>query len=165
VVVASGADGVGVTGDNNIFSKNYIGTIPSNEAEELNANCNYGNAGAGLRIEGSGNRIGGSDGLKNYIACSGGAGIALVGGGSSTKNNFAYNSFHGNGQTAIDLGDNGVTQPGSGAENDAIDFPTMVRSLQFGTNNFVIQGLALAGSEVLIYMANPSDADATKPGG
>ena len=161
-VVSSASHGVLLTGTSNKLSKNYIGTTKANE-ESAAPTSDQGNGGDGVRIDGAMNQVGGSTTLKNYIANNGGIGIAVVGGASNHFNNLGYNSIYGNGELGIDIMADGPTGPEAGAcssgPNDCIDFPSMVRSNPFGTNQYLIEGRAPAGSEVQIYFVKASDGD------
>jgi len=162
VVVASVSHGVVLTGDSNKLSQNYIGSTQENEATASASNA-YGNGGDGIRIDGAKNKIGGSPTLKNYIAHNHGIGISLIGGAANHFNDLGYNSIYDNGGLGIDILADGPTGPGAGScsagPNDCLDFPSMVRSEPYGTNNYVIQARGPEGSEIQIYSVKASDGD------
>ncbi len=87
-----------------------------------------GNTNSGISIYSSSNYISG-----NTIAYNGNTGILVL---SGSQNNFYNNSFHDNGNLAVDLGNNGVTLNDSGdgdtGANDLQNFPVLTSAVTNG---------------------------------
>ena len=108
-------DGVRIVADANILQGNLIGT----QAGGLSA---LPNATDGIWIDGSGNRIGGSQaGAGNVIAFNVGNGVTVQGGtGNTIRGNSIYSNVNSDPSypgIGIDLGDNGVTLNNSLSHN------------------------------------------------
>ncbi len=165
IVVASTSHGVILNSDGNTLSKDFIGTTAENETSRTRS-ASFGNGGDGVQVNGSYNRIGGSPTLKNWVTSNKGTGIAITGGAESEFNDLGFNTIYGNTKLGIDLGNDGVTQPGScsNGPNACLAYPTQARSEPNGTNSYLLQAVAPAGSEVQVYIVNANDNDTNGEG-
>ena len=112
---ANGLNLAGSTGS--VVENNWIGTDGS-------ASRSLGNAGAGVTISGSTNRIGGlSANQANTILFNGGAGVEVTS-TTAVQNEISANSIYDNGGLAIDLSPTGINT------NDLLDADTGANGLQ-----------------------------------
>jgi trimeric autotransporter adhesin len=153
-------DGLLIGSDNNLVSGNFVGTDGS---------AALGNAGAGLRVSGSGNTLGGSAaGAGNVIAFNLAAGVSLNANAGS-GNAVLGNSIRANGGLAIDLGQDGVTandlgDADSGA-NGLQNFPVLTTASSGGGSTTVSGSLnSAANSTFRIEFFSSPAADATGHG-
>jgi hypothetical protein len=133
VISANEANGVQLASSGSSVQYNFIGLAADGAAA-------LGNAGDGIYIDGSDNRIG-TPTTGNTIAYNGGTGITIALSPLDVRNAIRGDNIFLNGRLGIDLGDDGVTM------NDPQD-------LDVGPNNFqnfpVLTSVTLSGSAATI---------------
>lgn len=143
VSITSNMDGIVLQSDNNTIQGNWIGQNISGSGET--------NFGHGIRIESSGNVIGGTGaGEANLIRSSTGDGISVLS-ATAVANMISGNVIHSNSGLGIDLGNDGVTVNDVGdadtGANNLLNTPVLTSVETNGVNFVTIGGtLNLAAS-------------------
>jgi hypothetical protein len=121
--------GIVVWTDGTQVVNNYVGTDGTND---------LGNAGAGILIAGTGNRVGGPTPEEANVIAYNGVGIEVTGG---AVNGFLHNSIFANIGLGIDLGGDGVTHNDLGdgdiGPNGLLNFPELTSAVDDGLNTTV----------------------------
>ena len=133
--VISGNDAEGINIINLVGAAVFTRIEGNNIGTDAAGTGALGNAAAGIRIQGDGNRVGGIEpAARNTIAQNGGSGVAVVSGGfaevAAIDNRIAGNAIFSNGGPGIDLEADGATanDPGDGDEgaNNLQNYPELV---------------------------------------
>jgi hypothetical protein len=134
------------TGDHNVIRgirfENFpgFGVAMVGDSNQVIASAFAGNGAGGVRINGSGNMIGGGPLNGNRFEDNTGPGVVIE---SGTGNAILFNTFAGNTGSAIDLGGDGLTandpDDADAGPNGLQNFPEL-ENVQVSDNNLTIEG-------------------------